>query len=112
MATRRVQLGTVGHTVRTEIAAARKKRRLTLRDLSERMTEIGWPISYNTLSEIERGARRVDVDDLSKLAEALETPVLILLGVPMEAEPISDEAAQIMELVMNLDRKARTDGKS
>jgi transcriptional regulator with XRE-family HTH domain len=82
MAKRRVEIGPVGETVRGNVADLRKRRGLTLRDLSEKMTAAGRPMAYNTLSEIERGARRVDVDDLVALAVALGAPPIDLLGVP------------------------------
>jgi transcriptional regulator with XRE-family HTH domain len=41
-------------------------------------------MAHNTISEIERGARRVDVDDLVTLAKALGVSTSHLLG---EVEP-------------------------
>jgi transcriptional regulator with XRE-family HTH domain len=84
MATRRVELGPVGQTVRAKVAAARKRRGLTLRDLAEKVQAAGRPMAHNTISEIERGARRVDVDDLVTLAKALGVSTSHLLG---EVEP-------------------------
>lgn len=84
MATRRVELGPTGQTVRATVAAARKRRGLTLRDLAEKMQAGGRPMAHNTISEIERGARRVDVDDLVTLAKALGVSTSHLLG---EVEP-------------------------
>lgn len=82
MATRRVELGTTGETVRANISRLRRDRGLTLRDLADRMAETGRPLAHNSISEIERGARRVDVDDLVALALALEvSPLAILLPV-------------------------------
>jgi transcriptional regulator with XRE-family HTH domain len=83
MATRRVELGPTGQTVRANVAALRKQRGLTLRDLSEKMPS-AHPLSHTTISEIERGARRVDVDDLVTLAKALSVSTTQLLG---EVEP-------------------------
>ncbi|REE74390.1 helix-turn-helix protein [Rhodococcus wratislaviensis] len=79
MATRRVETGPTGDTVRTNIAIVRKELRLTLRDLADRMTEGGRPMAHNTLSEIERGARRVDVDDLVAISIALDVSPNTLL---------------------------------
>jgi transcriptional regulator with XRE-family HTH domain len=80
MATRRVELGPTGETVRQNIARVRSERRLTLRELAERLKETGRPLAHNTLSEIERGARRVDVDDLMAIAVALDaSPNTLLL---------------------------------
>ncbi|MCQ4120448.1 helix-turn-helix domain-containing protein [Rhodococcus tibetensis] len=79
MATRRVETGLTGNTVRENIARVRKEQRLTLRDLAERLSERGRPMAHNTLSEIERGARRVDVDDLVAIAVALDISPSTLL---------------------------------
>ncbi|MDX1882258.1 helix-turn-helix transcriptional regulator [Mycolicibacterium sp. 120270] len=113
MPTRRVGIGPTGETVRANVAAVRNRRRLTLRDLSEKMTEVGWPMAHATISEIEKGARRCDVDDLVALATALETSPLELLGTQIPeryTRPISDDAARLIEMVIDMDRKGRTDG--
>jgi transcriptional regulator with XRE-family HTH domain len=111
MATRRVEIGPTGETVRATVRDIRtNRRRLTLRDLSEKMTTVGWPMAHNTISEIERGARRVDVDDLMALAAALETSPLELLGLVEPIHPLSEKATRIVDLVVELDRKAHGDG--
>ena len=82
MATRRVEIGITGETVRANVARVRKQQGLMLRDVSERLTDIGHPMAHNTVSEIERGARRVDVDDLMALAAALDaSPAALLMPV-------------------------------
>ncbi|OBC08617.1 hypothetical protein A5788_06545 [Gordonia sp. 852002-50816_SCH5313054-c] len=58
--------------MRRNIARIRNDQRLTLRQLAERLNETDRPLSYTTLSQIENGARRVDVDDLMTLAVALD----------------------------------------
>lgn len=70
--------------MRAKVAEARKRRGLTLRDLAEKMQAAGRPMTHNTISEIERGARRVDVDDLVTLAKTLGVSTSHLLG---EVEP-------------------------
>jgi len=80
MAKRRVEIGETGETVRSNVARIRKRKDLTLRDVADRLQETDRPLAFNTLSEIERGARRVDVDDLVALAAALEvSPSSILM---------------------------------
>lgn len=69
---KRVSTGPTGETVRTNIASIRKQRGMTLRGLSDVMSTIGWPMSNSTLSQIENGSRRVDVDDLVAIAIALD----------------------------------------
>ncbi len=85
MATRRVVIGPTGHTVRANVSKFRKLRGLTLRELAERLEQGGRKMAHNTISEIERGARRVDVDDLTALAAALDVaPVDLLSATTME----------------------------
>lgn len=79
MATRRVLLGPTGETVRANIARIRDEQRLTLRQLADRMSTGDRPLAHNTLSEIERGARRCDVDDLVAIAVALDVSPTALL---------------------------------
>lgn len=64
----------------TNLAATRKRRRMTTAELSQRLSELGRPILANGITKIEKGARRVDTDDLVALAVALDvTPNLLLL---------------------------------
>lgn len=105
---RRVKLGDTGEKVRERVAHWRKVRRYTLVQLSDRMTEVGNAMAVGTLSEIERGARRVDVDDLTALAAALDVDVLRLLGARVELDDdpgLSDEAQEIIDAVTALDRR-------
>ncbi|WP_288076303.1 helix-turn-helix transcriptional regulator [Rhodococcus sp. (in: high G+C Gram-positive bacteria)] len=90
MATRRVALGHTGETVRTNIARVRDEQRLTLRQVAERLADTDRPLAHNTLSEIERGARRCDVDDLIALSVALDVSPLALLMPPADSkdEPV------------------------
>jgi transcriptional regulator with XRE-family HTH domain len=80
MATRRVEIGPTGEIVRANVARFRRQRGLTLREMADKMKQAGRPLAYNTISEIELGARRVDVDDLAALADVLEVLPTDLLG--------------------------------
>ncbi|MCH9732731.1 MAG: helix-turn-helix domain-containing protein [Actinomycetia bacterium] len=71
MPKRSVEIGLTGETVRANVKRLRRTQGLTLRDLSDRMKRVDRPMGHSTISEIERGARRVDVDDLMALAVAL-----------------------------------------
>lgn len=104
MPTRRVEIGPVGEAVRTNLAAMRKQRGLTLRDLSELMKQAGRPMAHNTISEIERGARRVDVDDLVSLSSALGVTPMYLLGLTQELSQANDLVTQL--LIENFSRIA------
>jgi len=48
------------------------------------MTALGRPVYANTITKIEKGARRVDVDDLAVLARALQVSVVQLIEPPTE----------------------------
>ena len=67
--------------VATEIRVARARSRLTQQDVMLRMRGLGYAHWHrNTVAEVERGGRRVVVDELPGLADALETTVHALLG--------------------------------
>jgi len=71
--------GPTSKQVAENTAAIRKARRLQQRDLSDRLREIGRPMLPSVISKIERGERRIDVDDLVALAVALRISPLSLL---------------------------------
>lgn len=80
----RVPLGPVGGYVIRNISLLRG--RLTYKELSERLDQLGRRIPELGLSRIERGNRRVDADDLIALAIALDvSPAELLL--PSDAGP-------------------------
>lgn len=79
MAKRKVETGPTADAVKANVARVRKGQGLTLRGVSERLTSTDRQLSHNAISEIERGARRVDVDDLVALARALGVSPLTLL---------------------------------
>lgn len=78
--TARVPLGPVGGYLIENLKELRAARRLTYKDLADRLTELGLPIPTLGLSRIEKRTRRVDVDDLVALALALGVnPTALLL---------------------------------
>ncbi len=82
----RIPLGPVGGYVIENLKDLRRIRRLTYKDLSDRLEELGRPIPTLGLSRIEKGNRRVDADDLVALAIALGvSPTSLLL--PRNAGP-------------------------
>ena len=84
--TPRVPLGPVGRYVIDNLKQLREARRLSYRELSDRLKELGRPIPTLGLSRIEKGARRVDADDLVALAIALDVnPAALLL--PRDVSP-------------------------
>ena len=77
-----------GHTnqhVAANLQHARRSTGVDLRTLSARIAEAGRNISPSALSKIENGDRRVDVDDLTAFAYALETTPAALLAPPADA---------------------------
>lgn len=77
-----------GHTNELVAANLRKVRQssgVDLRELSARIKATGRVISPSALSKIENGERRVDVDDLTVFAYALETTPAALLTPASEA---------------------------
>lgn len=82
----RVPLGPVGRYVLDNLAELRAARRLTYKQLADRLEQLGRPIPTLGLSRIEKGNRRVDADDLVALAVALEVnPNALLL--PRDGRP-------------------------
>jgi len=61
------------------IEILRTERGLSQRQLADRVTALGHPMSNTMLSRIERAQRRCDVDDLIAIAEALRVPAPALL---------------------------------
>lgn len=100
MGKRSIDRGPVSRRVADNIRELRRKRGLTLQELSEQLTAAGRPIVPSGVGKIEQvkseGARRVDVDDLVALALALDvSPVRLLL--PATAD--EDEAVELTEQV-------------
>lgn len=77
---RRNPPGQTGERVRVNIAHFREARGMTMLGLSERLKQLGRPIPPLGISRLENGDRRVDVDDLMALAEALDLPYQRILG--------------------------------
>ncbi len=66
--------------VAANLKAVRRRRGLTVRQLSDRLKELGAPILPSGITKIEQGDRRVDVNDLMALAAALNvSPARLLL---------------------------------
>ncbi|MEU2598454.1 hypothetical protein ABZ669_14685 [Streptomyces hirsutus] len=85
----KTSLGPVGEALRHNVKRLREQKRLTYVELSAKLTEAGRPIPVLGLRRIERGERRVDVDDLAALAVVLSAaPVdLLVPGTAHDAEP-------------------------
>lgn len=64
------------------VRAGRALLNLSQQDLAERMSALNHQWSRPTVSQVERAARAVSVDELFGLAHALEVDILMLLSAP------------------------------
>jgi transcriptional regulator with XRE-family HTH domain len=85
---KRVPLGALAEQVATNLRQIREKRRLSYTEIAARLEELGRPIPILGLRRIERGERRVDLDDLAALARALHVPPILLIFSVGTTEPI------------------------
>ena len=97
MAARSIELGGTGRIVATNIARFRGLRGLRLTGLSARMTAVGRPMSVVTLSAIENGTRRCDVDDLVAISAALNVSPAAMLMPPV-TDPYDAAGATVSPL--------------
>jgi transcriptional regulator with XRE-family HTH domain len=81
---RAIEVGPVGSNVAANVQRVREARRLSTRQLSDRLAEAGRPIPASGITRIEQGARRVDVDDLAVLATTLDVAMAQLLLPPSD----------------------------
>ncbi|XUL89031.1 helix-turn-helix domain-containing protein [Streptomyces galilaeus] len=79
MAARSLEIGPAGVRTARTIEILRTELGLAQRQLADRVTALGRPMSNTMLSRIERAQRRCDIDDLVAIAEALLVSPLVLL---------------------------------
>lgn len=80
MGRKAIELGPTAETVALNVKRFRTSLRgWTLAELSERLTEVGRPMTGNTVSTIENQTRRIDVDDLIALSAALGVSPAVML---------------------------------
>jgi transcriptional regulator with XRE-family HTH domain len=77
-------IGQHGTSVAKKIGLLRRSRGLSLRALAAEMAKTSRPFRADTLNKIELGVRRIDIDDVFALAEALGTTPARLLEPPEE----------------------------
>ena len=75
-----IPIGTVGRLVASRMTVRRSDLGMTQSELSAAVTREGRMLGRQAIAEIETFRRRVDVDDLSALARALQTTVAYLMG--------------------------------
>ena len=93
-------------TVADNITRYRKGAGYTMRGLAEEMESRGFPMSHSVISQMENGARRIDVDDLSRLAYVLGCSVVSLLT-PHNDDPEAKIGTSASEDDTALDAVAR-----
>lgn len=74
--------GEASKRLRENIKRVRAERGMTQAALADELARVGRPIPLASIAKIEAGDRRVDVDDLVALAEALGAPFDQLLADP------------------------------
>jgi transcriptional regulator with XRE-family HTH domain len=70
---------TTGAVAAARLRAIRKASGLSLREVAERLAEVGHPLNLTGVSKLENGTRRMDVDDLTALAAVLRVSPATLL---------------------------------
>ena len=91
MGTNAVHRGPTADTVAANVRRLRDDMNLGLRSLAARMAEVGRPLNHSALDKIEKGDRRVDVDDLMALAAALDVSPATLLMPDVTPVPVDGE---------------------
>ncbi|MDP9953184.1 MULTISPECIES: helix-turn-helix domain-containing protein [Streptomyces] len=87
-----VEYGPTGGQVAKNVRRLRRRRRLTIHDLAERLRVAGRPVVASGIAKIERLERQVNVDDFAALAVALGvSPGALLL--PLEDS--RDESVEV-----------------
>lgn len=79
-------IGPVGNQLRANLVRIRQSRSLSTTALALEMTAHGRPMHATGVTKIEKGDRRVDVDDLAVLAKALHVSVAQLLEPPANCD--------------------------
>lgn len=98
MGTNAVQRDAAAETVSANVKRLRKDKNLGLRGLATKLGEVGRPLGHSAVDQIEKGRRRVDVDDLMALAAALGVSPVTLLMPPMPGDD-KNEMVDATEMV-------------
>jgi transcriptional regulator with XRE-family HTH domain len=89
MGTHAVQRDATARTVSENVNRHRLKRKLGLRGLAKKLGEVGRPLTHSAVDQIEKGTRRVDVDDLMALAAALDvSPITLLMPAEVDVSTV------------------------
>lgn len=88
------ELGAAGRRVAANVRRLRVDKSLTTAALSRRLAALGNPIIDTSITKIERGVRKVDVDDLVALAAALEVAPELLLSSDFTLVPVPSDGGR------------------
>lgn len=92
MGTNAVRRDATAETVSANVKRLRAERNLGLRALASALRDVGRPLGHSAVDQIEKGTRRVDVDDLVALAAALGvSPITLLM-------PLCDQSYDAVEI--------------
>ena len=84
---------TLSDVLAQNLRATRERRRLTVKALSERLTEVGYPVIATGITKAETPdgsrRRRITTDELAALALVLDTSPAFLLTPPGEEDPVA-----------------------
>ena len=80
MVKREIEIGPAGASIATRLAAHRRMLGMTQAEVSAGVSEYGRTLTAASIGEIERGSRRIDVDDFLALCRTihLDTAKVIL----------------------------------
>ncbi|WP_211439288.1 helix-turn-helix domain-containing protein [Corynebacterium glutamicum] len=93
MAGKKTTIGASGEAVRANVVRLREAQNLSYAEMTRQLTEIGRPIPELGLRNIERGQRKVDVDELVALAHVLGVaPVTLLMPNTKDGDELLDIA--------------------
>jgi transcriptional regulator with XRE-family HTH domain len=94
MGTNAVLRDATAEAVGANVRRLRTDQNLGLRALAKKLEDAGRPLLYSAVDQIEKGKRRVDVDDLMALAVALGvSPVTLLMPAVDSVSPQDDVSA-------------------
>ncbi len=79
----------LGEVVAGNVRRWRAGRGLDQQALADRLGKLGWTVDRTTVVRIEKGTRKVTVDDLGLLAVALNVPLPLLILPAHEARPVA-----------------------
>lgn len=81
----KISPGPLSAHIAGSLKRVREGKRVTYTELVQRLADLGRPIPILGLRRIEKGERRVDIDELVALARALRVPAITLLF-PLDAD--------------------------